>query len=284
MAVDKTTVRVGGIASKAWSIYRANANTLLLLAAVMIVPAYILLALLIGFAAPPSLFEVKVDEAGTTTDLNLTGGDIGALVGAGLLGGLVALIATLLATGACFKVISEVYADRIPDWRESLAAARARLGSLVWLAIISGLLLVLAFLALVIPGIYFLIAWSVAVPVLMTEDRRGLDALKRSRALVKGTWWPAFGVMLVGLVVSWAVSLVLGMIFRTGADNPSLGEGITLGTLQEIVTQIVVLPFTAALAGVLYFELRRLKDGLSEPPPIPTQPGAPEVPTPPPPA
>ncbi|MDQ3962867.1 MAG: hypothetical protein M3277_03000 [Actinomycetota bacterium] len=259
MSVEKSTVRVGGIASKAWRIYRTNVNTMLLLAAIMIVPAYIVLAVLIGVAAPEGFFDIAFDQA-QGEDLETVswdGGDVTALVAAGVVGGIVALIATLLATGACFKVIQEVYADRAPDWRASLAAARARLASLMWLAIISGFLLILAFLALVIPGIYLWVAWAVAVPVLMTEERRGIEALSRSRALVKGTWWPAFGVLLIGLIASWVVGLVIGTIFRAGADNPSLGEGLTMGTLQEIVTQIIVVPFLAALSGVLYFELRQ---------------------------
>lgn len=281
MSVEKTTVRVGGIASKAWGIYRSNANTMLLLAAIMIVPAYIVLALLIGLAAPEGFFDLTEQEIRSeTVGVDWDGGDVAALVTAGLIGATVALIATMLATGSCFKVIQEVYSDRTPDWRASLAAARARLGALVWLGIISGLLLALAFLALIVPAIYLYVAWSVAVPVLMTEDLRGTKALGRSRALVKGTWWPVFGVMVIGIAASLAVGLVLGMIFQAGADNPSLGEGLTLGTLQEVVTQIIVLPFVAALAGVLYFELRRVKEDVVEPPPVaPAPPAAPPPPT-----
>ncbi|HEV3472972.1 MAG TPA: hypothetical protein VG408_07165 [Actinomycetota bacterium] len=261
MSVDKTTVRVGGVASKAWGIYRTNTNTMLLLAAAMVVPAYVIIALLLGFAAPEGFFETTETELRSQSfDKGWTGGAFVTFGGAAFVGAIVAIIATLLATGACFKVIQEVYAGRTAHWRVSLAAARGRLGPLMWLALISGVLLLLAFLALVIPGIYLWVAWSVAVPVLMTEDLRGIKALSRSRGLIKGTWWPAFGVLLVGAVVSIAVSMVLGLIFQTGADEPSLGEGLTMGTLQEMVTQIIVLPFVASLAGVLYFELRRIKE------------------------
>lgn len=281
MSVSRSTLRVGGVASKAWGIYRTNTNTLLLLAAVMVVPAYIILALLLGFAAPEGFFDVTENDVRTgSIGSEWEGSDFVTFGGAALVGVIVALIATLLATGACFKVIQEVYNERVPDWRASLAAARARLGALVWLALISGLLLVLAFLALVIPGIYFWVAWAVAVPVLMVEDLRGTKALSRSRALVKGTWWPAFGVIVIGAVIAWAVSLVIGLIFQAGADNPSLGEGLTMGTLQEVVTQIIVLPFTAALSGVLYFELRSLKEGVAGTPPVAPPPAPPPPPPP----
>src|SRR5437764_6684823 len=133
---------------------------------------------------------------------------------------ILSLIVTPLVTGAGFKAVSDGYLGGTTDWRVSLLFAWKRLRSLIWLSILTGILLVLAFIALIVPGVYFTIAWTVAVPVLLLEDRRGASALRRSRQLVRGPWLPTAGALVVTYVLlSVASGAVPGLLVRVALSG-----------------------------------------------------------------
>ena len=79
------------------------------------------------------------------------------------------LLAQLLATGAVFKLQLDAYLGRPHDLEESFEFAAPRVFSLLWLGIILTVLAVIGFILFVIPGIWFVVAASVAVPALMLE-------------------------------------------------------------------------------------------------------------------
>jgi hypothetical protein len=64
----------------------------------------------------------------------------------------------------------------------------ARLPAVVALALLSGIIVGIGTLLCVIPGIYFYVAFAVAVPVLLVEGAGPSRALGRSRELVRGRW------------------------------------------------------------------------------------------------
>ena len=106
-----------------------------------------------------------------------------------------------VATGACFKAIADGYLGERADWRPALGYAARRLHSILWVTFLGGFLAVLGLVLLIIPGVYLYICFAVAVPVLLTEGMKGRQALGRSRRLVKGRWWPTFGVVVLGAIL-----------------------------------------------------------------------------------
>src|SRR5258707_3650383 len=71
------------------------------------------------------------------------------------------------------------------------------LGSLVLVAVVAGILIVIGFVLIIVPGLILLTIWSVAVPAVVIERPPGLAALGRSRELVRGNGWQGFGGILV---------------------------------------------------------------------------------------
>jgi hypothetical protein len=176
--------------------------------------------------------------------------------------GVLSFIAAEIATASSFKVVSGAYLDTPPDWRESLRFAISKLGSLVWLSVLTGFLLVLGLLACVIPGVYFYGAWAVAVPALLLEDLRGRRALKRSRQLVEGRWWATVGALLVALILSSIVQgMFSGLLLAVVAGG---GNDVVEAIAQAIAStaaSVLTTPFTAAVITALYFDLRVRKEG-----------------------
>jgi hypothetical protein len=171
----------------------------------------------------------------------------------------------LLATAVCFKAVADAYLGVEPEWRRSLRFAVRRLGGLFGVAIVGGVLVALATLALVVPGIWLFVMYSVAVPALLLERIGPVRALRRSFRLVRGRWWPTAGALLVGyLLIGILGALVTGIIMVVptvvAEDNTLAGAlgAVVGGTVGSVLTT----PYSAAVVALLYFDLRVRKEGL----------------------
>lgn len=123
--------------------------------------------------------------------------------------GLPRLIASLaLQYGVTFKLLErEGLADRGP---------RARIWALLGVSILSGVGILLGLALLVLPGLYLLVRWTVAVPVLIAERSGVLEALTRSGEEIEGRFWPVLAVCLV----FWATfALATAMVIAIGKDS-----------------------------------------------------------------
>jgi hypothetical protein len=253
-------LRVGEILDAVIKIYLRNARTLIGLTTMVVVPfqtlsAVVLLSTVSTGSEVPRGFPSF--GSGRTTDH-------AASLGANAILELTGLIITVLTTAACVKAVSDIYLDQPTDIGSSLRFALRRLGSLLWLEIMAIVLLALAFVALVIPGIWLYAAWSVAVPALLIEGRRGPGALGRSFRLVRGRWWPVAGVRLFAnimtSVVAGAIEAALVGIALT-AGTGSVVLTVTVVSLATGVSAMLTRPFQAAVTTVLYYDLRVRHEG-----------------------
>lgn len=290
---------VWGVVTTALRVYFAKANTLFTIVLILVVPISVLTSLLIGATVPD---ELKNLDPQTTTDNpfeGLTFEDFRGFLLVALVSGIIGLVVTMVAIGACFKAVGDALAGREASWRASIRAAADKALALIWipvlifllfLAAMIGSVLVIAILSeLVAPlgaiaaialfcgAVYIFVSWSVAIPVLMDEGTGGMRALSRSAELVKGRWWPTFGAYLIAGVLLLVLTVILDAVF----DLNSIGdENLFLTTLGSAISQILFTPLQAALVGVVYFDLRRRKGGTT---PAASGPPLPPPPPPPPP-
>jgi hypothetical protein len=175
---------------------------------------------------------------------------------------IVSIVASALATASAYRVVADAYLGRPVDADASLRFGLRRLPSVLWLTLLYGLGLFVGFLFLIVPGVYLAVAWSVAIPVLLGENLRGTKALGRSRALVRGRWWPCAGVLLLSwllqLIVTEAIVLGVGQIVDAGSNDSVrfLERGVS-----SLIASTLVLPFKVAVTTVLYIDLRVRKEG-----------------------
>ncbi|HVF74137.1 MAG TPA: hypothetical protein VM938_03745 [Acidimicrobiales bacterium] len=253
---------VGEILDVAIKLYRNRFLTLVKAVAVVVAPVHFLSALVeLSLVEPLDREEFStIDPATGLPEVDVE--QIWAFVAAAIVLGFAGYLATQLATGAAFRIVSATYLGEDVDWPESLRFARKRLWALIWLSILMGFVIVIGFLFCIVPGIYLWAAFSVAIPVLFVENVRGTRALKRSRSLTKGRWWPVAAVVFLGFLLGVIVS---GML--TGVVELALGAtdsdivAVVVGAIGATLAGAVVTPFTAAVATVLYFDLRVRKEG-----------------------
>jgi hypothetical protein len=176
---------------------------------------------------------------------------------------LLTLIGTQLVTGSCFKVVADAYLGGSPTIRSALGFVLTRLHSLLLILLLATLGYVVGFILCFFPGVYLWVCWALALPVLLTENVRGRRALGRSRQLVRGTWWRAFGLLLLGYLLAGIGNAVIAgaaspLVSRIGRDTVA---GVIVATVAATVAGAVTTPFAAAFVGILYFDLRVRKEG-----------------------
>lgn len=260
-AAQLRPLSVGEILDLAIKIYRQRFVAMAKAVAVVVAPVAVVTALVQLSLSPDSSSSIlgPIDATGQP---NIDGGELWSLIAGFLAAGTLAYIAAQLATAASFKLVAGAYLDEPPDWRGSLSFALSRLGPLLWLTFVFGVLLVLGFVACILPGFYLYVAWSVAVPVLLLEDVRGRKALKRSKQLVKGRWWSILGAIVVALILAGIVQgvfsgVLLGVI---GTADNAIVTAIA-GAIANTAASVLTTPFTAAVIMGLYFDLRVRKEG-----------------------
>jgi hypothetical protein len=168
--------------------------------------------------------------------------------GLALVATLIGLIATTLFTGMVVELVADVQdgrRDATPG--QLLRAAWPVFGSLILVALIANVGILIGFVFLIVPGLVLLTIWSVAAPVVVLERPPGLGALARSRALVRGNGWQAFGVIFILTVLIAIVSAGIEL----GADSAGTAAGIVV----RVVLGVLTAPLAALAAAVLYFEL-----------------------------
>ena len=248
---------VGGILDAAIKLYTNNALALWKTVAVLIVPVG-LISYTVIYASLPSgafvhngtlyvLVGTRTSAAGVTTEIVLS------------------VLAALVVQGALALSLVDAYIGHPIDWVQSLREAADRIGSLLWVAIIFSVGVTLGFAALVLPGIWLMVVWSVAVPALMFEHVGGFKALGRSFELVRGRWWPTFGALVVAVITLFVVLFMVGLIFHaieSGVGVNSVGLWLGLSWLSVVIGDLIAFPFIAAVIAVMYIDLRVRKEAL----------------------
>ena len=305
---------VGEILDVSLKLTWRNLGTLMRIVLCVVAPAQLLIAVvdvsaLPGFR-PGATFFNSAGETGVTVD----GHAFWTLLAAFLVALLIGFLSNAFATGACFRAIAQSYLGLPCGWRASLGFAARRFLSILWIALLGFVLTAIGAVFCLVPGIYLAVAFTVALPVLMSEGQRGSKALGRSRALVRGRWWKTALTILVATllvsVVSGVVSGLVAAVSLSGGGGPVVR--LVVATVGGVAAALFTTPFSAAYHTVIYFDLRVRKEafdlrllasrigveppeGWEPPPPQPASaaappfwppppdwtPGAPAAPTPP---
>ena len=128
----------------------------------------------------------------------------------------------------------------------------------IWaLNIIVGIIVFLGFIALIVPGIILAIMFSLALPVLLIENKGVTESMGRSRVLVGQRWLKTFATLLVlGIIVIIASVIISAIKGLFGIASPVV-NGILAAFYQPL--------FPILLAVYYYSNLARI----SQPPPSP---------------
>jgi len=198
------------------------------------------------------------------------------------LGGLVSLIALLviqpLVTGAVTKAVSDKYIGNPATAAASLKEAWGCVGTLLLTQFVAGLVVILGLMLLVVPGILWMLSYSLIAPVVIIEAAgRGRQVLsltgrsvpvvmersdirRRSWDLVKGNRGRIFIIVAAIFVLTMLLSAGGGSVTSMFFDATSRMGG-AIRTIISDVIQIVVTPLQTIAITLMYYDLRIRKEG-----------------------
>ncbi len=180
-----------------------------------------------------------------------------------VLGLLTTFVATLFTIGGLIFASAQTYLGRHITARTAFRQVKHRfwpfLGcNLLWLLVVGVLTITIVGIPV---AIYFgtrWVFWSLAV---LVEEHSTINALRRSRELVKGTWWRVFGITLAILLLAFMIQLILvfSLLFVLGLTQPIGGDG----DLAEMFRRMF-LPELTTLGGLVAFVIRNfISDGIT---------------------
>lgn len=177
------------------------------------------------------------------------------------LSGIVGWIANGITTGVTIKFTSDVLEKGQANLQTSFNFTLTRILSLLAAIVVTGVLIVLGFVALVVPGLILALMFSLVYPVIMLEGAGVLGSLSRSRFLVSNRWLKTLVLfLLLGIIVA-IVSGVAGLI----ASPFGIFSPLISGILTAFITPII------AIAMTLYYYSMKARTLPPPPPPPPAQ-------------
>ena len=158
----------------------------------------------------------------------------------------------VFSTGVGLRIFSEAAAGRSEKATDAARFALSRYGSLLWISILYAIFLSAGVFAVVLPGIYVLVACAAALPVFVIEGVRGGAALRRSRTLVKGRWWATLAALLPSIVLVVVGSLIVETALDVSGSvlNLALTQGVA-----QLVVEVLLTPVVAAASIAIYADL-----------------------------
>jgi hypothetical protein len=131
------------------------------------------------------------------------------------------------------------------------------------------LLGVVGMIAATIYFFYLQMRWIFAAAVLVLEERKVIDSMKRSFQVSKGSFWRIVGYyLLTNIILSLAVGMVSGVIEVIATAALGLDTllvtwyGLIVYALIQTLTMTVTVGALSAVVTLLYVDIRMRREGL----------------------
>ncbi len=138
---------------------------------------------------------------------------------------------------------------------ESMAQGLRRAAPVFVASLVSGLITVLGFILLIVPGLIALTMFYVTEPACVVERLGPLDSIGRSIDLTRGYRWPIFGAVFVVGLIDTVVSFILAMMLA----HP---ETLLLYSVIIYAWSTLSRSYQSVLVAIIYHDLRVVKEGI----------------------
>jgi len=150
----------------------------------------------------------------------------------------------LLATSV--KITSDILDNREVDQLKIFNEIIEMLPSILGASLISSVLIIIGFIALIIPGIYIATIFNLIIPVIVIERRNALASLSRSKDLIRFRWMETFGLILLLIVTIVPTTLIVNGVFGLVLPFP-------FGAIIATVAALILQPIYGIAITILYY-------------------------------
>lgn len=254
---------VGDVLDGSFKLFKANARTLILVTAAVVVP----LQIVSSFALRGQFQFGVLDALDAVNDPTVAQSIADQQQGSGaeiLLGALTAflgLLVTPFVAGAVSRVVADSYLGRELAAGDALRAAARRFPALLGAFVLVHLAELGGFLLCVLPALALMAMYTMVAPAIAIEELGPIEGMRRSWRLARPRFWPVLGISLLAGFIANALGQILGTIptlfaIVLGGSFAWVGVAVA-GTL----TQIISLPIVTIAATLLYFDGRIRHEG-----------------------
>lgn len=223
------------------------------------------LAILRNDVVPFGILYLAVNATSSIYSLTLAGtAEVDTSLGVNLLTLAEAFVGIVVGAAVTYATVQELRGHRV-DFAEFFGRGLAQAGAAVKVALLSGILLILAFIALVVPGLVLYTMWWVAIPVAVIERPGAVASLRRSAELTKGVRWRIFALILGFLFAVLGGGLLIVAVIVVGAELSAGIGAVALDWISIIAGWILsaaLMATQAVLIAVSYYHLRVAKEGV----------------------
>jgi hypothetical protein len=196
------------------------------------------------------------------------GGTILTGMGAAIIIAIVSFIAVEIAHAATVMAVSNLHLERPTTIALAYAAARSSLLRVVGITIAVAIALGVAFMLLIVPGVYLALTWSLTIPVTVLEGG-GLNAsTRRSKALTKGSKGRIFVIYLLIAVLVWVVSALIQLLLLLPLRALAIHDASTSTALSYalqsaggFLSTCLVGPLATIALTLVYYDQRVRQEG-----------------------
>jgi len=235
----------GALLDRAFRLYTNNFSLMLGITAVAYVPFYLIMLLL---------------ESGLGITAQAPGGGLSTALFYIAFFLLWASVAFPIAGGAATYAISERYLGNDVTIGEALRRGLGSFWPLSLAEMTATIRMMLGFFLLIVPGILWMLSYSLIVPAILVEGQKAMPSLRRSRDLVKGYRGKVFCVLMVIILLELILGAGIGMI-SSWLFNPGSRGGALLGSAINNLASIFMTPLLIIATILLYYDMRIRKEG-----------------------
>jgi hypothetical protein len=290
LEIDLRPLRLGELLDRTFVLYRSR---FWLFAGILLIPHAVLLA---GNLLVQGL--LSAGQAGSQVDPSANPGAFLAAAAGGMATWVLYFIVYSIALGAATFAVSDVYLNRPTTIRGAFQKLRGRIGSLLGLLFVTGVLFVLLFFAaaflaamlggalallgptaggiaavVVFLGMFVLLAWimlqfSLAVPALVLERAGVFESLSRSSQLTRGRRGQVFVGFLLVFLLTYNAIILIQSPFLAGVFSYSLkGQEppfwlAAMSLITAAVSSVLTGPFGVLVIALFYYDARVRKEAL----------------------
>lgn len=182
------------------------------------------------------------------------GGDAEPPVGDIIAGSILSLPVTAMITAMHVVIVMALGRGETPTVGQAMTGAGRRLGVVLAAILMATLATGAGLILLIVPGIWLFVRFYFGAQAAVVDDVGPVQALTNSADTVKGQWWEAFGLLLLGLIIFGAVGGILEMA------SGFVGSGAAWLALV-LPARVIGYSLGALWGTLLFFHLRAQKGG-----------------------
>jgi hypothetical protein len=177
----------------------------------------------------------------------------------------VSVAVAVVASGGTIIAAAENYLGRTITIGDALQRAVRAFFRLLGVSVVVGVVVVIGFFFLIIPGIYLACRLLVSMPTTVMEGLMPRQTLERSFALTSENAGRSFLILLMYFVLAATASALLyGPFFvltMLSRHNPEIAMvWLALGLVGQTISTVLVSPVLYISAALFYFDLRIRKE------------------------